>query len=95
MALSETSRRIRKLFQLTKARKALEAESDALKEYFRGQAAGGDTSFKYGDLEVVVTSKERESWDSDKLVLELGGKYPSFKKTSQYQEVTCRKAKSA
>lgn len=93
MPLSEQSKNVRLFQKLHSQYREVGKRLDALKEFFRTQSGGEDVAFKYRDTEVVVTNKSRESWDSDALSLKLGEDIGEFKKTSSYQEVTCRKAK--
>ena len=93
MALSALGKNVKRLHELTSQVKDLEAERDALKEWFRkkgGEAGGADAVFEQGKLQVAVTAKQRTGWDGDALTLALGQDAGKFKKTTSYVEVSCR-----
>lgn len=94
MALSEQSKKIRRLHKLSAARKAQDDEIDGLKDWFKDQSRGLDVVFTdENGLEVAVTRGSRDTWDSDLLKQKLGAKSGDFKKTSSFQTVTCRESK--
>ena len=95
MALSALGKNVKRLHELTSQVKDLEAERDALKEWFRkkgGEAGGADAVFEQGKLQVAVTAKQRTGWDGDALKewFRKKGGAGKFKKTTSYVEVSCR-----
>ena len=89
-------RNIRRFSALHAEHKDAESELDGLKAYFKDEAGDQDAVFSDGDgLEVVVTREERTGWDGEALDKHLGADAASLKKTSSFQKVTCRKAKTA
>lgn len=93
MALSSLAKNIKRLHELSDQAKAIEAERDSLKKYFRDQAAGADAVFEYGAREVTVGAEERTAWDNDALTAHFGEKAAEFKKTSSTTVVRCRTKK--
>lgn len=91
MALSALAKNIRRFYELNTQRKAFEKEEDALKDFFKAEAAGADTEFVYKDLVVSVSTEPRTGVDLKALRLELGDKIKAYETTSDVRKVCVRK----
>lgn len=96
-ALTDQIKHIRRLFKLNVQRKAFEKEEQALKAYFKKEAAGAERRFvdEAKGIEVVVSQSPRVGIDLDKLRVELKEGIKAYETSSTVETVTVKEFKAA
>ena len=77
------------LFACIQKRLELEKEEAELKDYFKALSC---PILEAGDVTILIETKSRESLDKDALRSLLGHEIDKYTRTTQYSQVTVRKA---
>jgi hypothetical protein len=96
-ALSDLVKNIRRFYKLNTTRKALEKEEQALKSFFKKEAAGSERRFidEGKGIEVLVSFEPRTGIDLDKLRIELKEGIQAYETSSTVEKVTVKEFKVA
>lgn len=84
---SERAEKAQRLFAVSKERKALEKEEEALKDFFKKDCGGVPMLYEAGDVMVETTVDTRTAVDSGLVRAAFGDKYD---KTTSFMKVVAR-----